>query len=77
MTMETGHHGPPASAERRASLVDILDRVLATGVVVTGDVTLSIAGVDLVHISLRTLVQSVRANGVPQRDSMVDRRAGP
>lgn len=77
MTMETGHHRPPANAERRASLVDILDRVLATGVVVTGDVTLSIAGVDLVHISLRTLVQSVCANGAPQRDGMGDRRVVP
>jgi hypothetical protein len=43
------------------ALVDLLDRVLAGGVVVTGEVTLSIADVDLVHISLRTLLSSVSA----------------
>ena len=40
-------------------LVDLLDRVLATGVVISGDVTISIADVDLVRISLRALVASV------------------
>jgi len=41
------------------ALVDLLDRVLAGGVVVTGEVTLSVAEVDLVHISLRLLLSSV------------------
>jgi gas vesicle protein GvpA/GvpJ/GvpM family len=50
--------GPPA---RNVSLVDVLDRVLAGGVVVSGELTLSIADVDLVHISLRTLLSSVSA----------------
>ena len=45
----------------RVSLVDLLDRVLAGGVVVTGEVTLSIADVDLVVISLRALLTSVSA----------------
>jgi hypothetical protein len=40
-------------------LVDLLDRVLAKGVVITGDITVSIADVDLVRISLRALVASV------------------
>lgn len=40
-------------------LVDLLDRLLAGGVVLTGDVTISLAGVDLVHISLRALISSV------------------
>ena len=53
--------GPPAMPERRVALVDLLDRVLAGGVVVAGDVTLSIADVDLVQISVRTLISSVRA----------------
>jgi Gas vesicle protein len=44
------------------ALVDLLDRVLAGGVVIAGDVTLSIANVDLVRISLRALVVSVRAD---------------
>jgi hypothetical protein len=40
-------------------LVDLLDRLLAGGVVLTGDVTISLAGVDLVQISLRALISSV------------------
>lgn len=47
--------------ERRVALVDLLDRVLAGGVVIVGDVVLSIADVDMVRISLRTLISSVRA----------------
>lgn len=42
------------------ALVDLLDRLLGTGVVVAGDVVISLAGVDLVEISLRALVRSVR-----------------
>jgi Gas vesicle protein len=40
-------------------LVDLLDRLLAGGVVLTGDITVSLAGVDLVQISLRALISSV------------------
>jgi Gas vesicle protein len=46
-----------APAER-ISLVDLLDRVLAGGVVVAGEITLSVADVDLVTISLRALLAS-------------------
>ena len=46
---------------QQVALVDLLDRVLAGGVVLVGEVTLSIAEVDLVRISLRALVESVRA----------------
>ena len=45
----------------RLALVDLLDRVLAGGVVVAGEVTLSIADVDMVTVSLRALVTSVSA----------------
>jgi hypothetical protein len=41
--------------------VDLLDRVLAGGVVIVGDVRLSIADVDLVTISLQALIASVSA----------------
>ena len=42
-------------------LIDLLDRLLAGGVVLTGDVTISLAGVDLVQISLRALISSMAA----------------
>lgn len=56
--MRLAEAGYPAE---RISLVDLLDRVLADGVVVTGEITLSIADVDLVVISLRALLTSVSA----------------
>jgi Gas vesicle protein len=50
----------------RIALVDLLDRLLAGGVVISGDVTLSIAEVDLVTVSLRALVTSVAALAEPR-----------
>lgn len=50
---------------QRVALVDLLDRVLAGGVVVTGEITLSVADVDLVTISLRALLASVSALAAP------------
>ncbi len=55
-----GSHSAVAPAGEPVALVDLLDRVLARGVVVVGELTLSIAEVDLVHISLRALISSVR-----------------
>jgi Gas vesicle protein len=43
----------------RIALVDLLDRVLAGGVVISGEIRLSIADVDLVQISLQALIASV------------------
>lgn len=41
------------------TLVDLADRLLDKGVVIGGDLVLSIAGIDLVYVSLRALVASV------------------
>jgi hypothetical protein len=46
-------------AEREVALVDLVDRLLGGGVVIAGDITLSVAEVDLVYVSLRALVTSV------------------
>jgi Gas vesicle protein len=45
--------------QREVALVDLVDRLLAGGVVLGGDITLSIADVDLVYVSLRALITSV------------------
>lgn len=50
-----------AIAGRNIALVDVLDRLLEGGVVLTGDLTLAIADVDLVRISLRALICPVEA----------------
>jgi hypothetical protein len=40
------------------ALVELVDRVLNKGVVLSGDVTLSVADVDLVYVGLRVLLAS-------------------
>jgi hypothetical protein len=45
--------------QREVALVDLIDRLLAGGVVIGGDITLSIADVDLVYVGLRALITSV------------------
>jgi gas vesicle structural protein len=42
----------------QVTLLDLVDRVLNKGVVVTGDITLSVADVDLVYVGLRLLLAS-------------------
>jgi len=51
-------------AEQRAlrhqvTLVELVDRVLNKGVVLAGDITLSVANVDLVYVGLRVVLASV------------------
>jgi hypothetical protein len=46
-------------AGRPEALIDVLDRLLDTGAVLDGQLVLSVAGVDLVHVGLRALVASV------------------
>jgi gas vesicle structural protein len=41
------------------TLLELVDRVLNKGVVLSGDITLSVAGVDLVYVGLRVLLASV------------------
>lgn len=48
--------GPPVA------LIDLLDRLLNGGAVLTGDLVLSIADVDLVHINLRAVIRSVTSD---------------
>jgi gas vesicle protein GvpA/GvpJ/GvpM family len=48
-----------AIAARDVALVDLVDRLLAGGVVIAGDITLSVADVDLVYVGLRALITSV------------------
>ncbi|WP_406111568.1 gas vesicle protein [Streptomyces sp. NBC_01003] len=45
--------------DRQVALIDLLDRLLSGGAVITGDVVLSIADIDLVRISLRALIVSI------------------
>ncbi|WP_432087821.1 gas vesicle protein [Streptomyces sp. bgisy095] len=50
---------------RQVALVDLLDRLLSGGVVLSGDIVLSIADIDLVRVSLRALIVSVDSAADP------------
>ena len=40
-------------------MCELLDRVLNTGVVATGDIVISVAGIDLIYLNLQLLLTSV------------------
>lgn len=46
-------------AEREVTLLDLLDRILDKGVIISGDITISVANVDLIYLGLRLLLTSV------------------
>ena len=45
--------------EKRVTLLDLLDRILDKGVVLHGDITISVADVDLLYLGLKVLLGSV------------------
>jgi hypothetical protein len=55
------HQGGVSRAlrDRDVSLLDLVDRLLAGGVVIHGEITLAVADVDLVYVGLRALIASV------------------
>ena len=46
-------------AIQTTNLADILERVLDKGIVIAGDITISLVGVELLNIKLRLLIASV------------------
>ena len=61
MTDVNRRDGAAVAPTGQIALVDLLDRLLGTGVVLTGDVVISLAGVDLVEVRLHALITSVRS----------------
>lgn len=45
--------------EKELTLLDLLDRILTKGVILWGDITISVADVDLVYAGLKVLLSSV------------------
>jgi Gas vesicle protein len=63
--VSTGHEvyvSPRVAARhaRQLTLLDLLDRLLAGGVVIHGDITLAAADIDLVEVRLGVLVSAVQ-----------------
>ena len=44
---------------QRISLCEVLDRVLNKGVVVDGEATISVAGIDLIYLGLKLVLTSI------------------
>jgi hypothetical protein len=53
----------PAGGE--VALVDVLDRALAKGIALEGDITIAVADIELIRIGLRALVAAVEALETP------------
>lgn len=46
-------------AEKEVTLLELLDRIFDRGVVLTGDLTISVADVDLIRVALNVVLASV------------------
>jgi hypothetical protein len=44
--------------EDEVSLLDLLDKMLSKGVIVSGDLTISVAGIDLLYVGLRLMIST-------------------
>ena len=53
---------PAQRALAPVALVDLLDRLLGNGVVLSGDIVISLCDVDLVQIRLHALISTIRAD---------------
>jgi len=60
--------GPLAALpDEELSVLDLADRLLNRGVVITGEATISVAGVDLVYLGLNLIVTAVET--IAQREA--------
>jgi len=54
---------------KEVTLLEILDRILDKGVVISGDLVISLAEIDLIYVGLKVLISSVetmeRLRGAP------------
>jgi len=60
--------GPLAALpDEELSVLDLADRLLNRGVVITGEATISVAGVDLVYLGLNVILTAVET--IAQREA--------
>lgn len=59
--MERGIAAASLDRGREVTLLDILDAVLDKGVIIAGDLVITVANIDLVSVDLRLLVTSVES----------------
>ena len=54
-------HLPASDLERQMSLAELVNRVLDRGAIVTGEVTISVAGVDLLFVGLQLVLAATES----------------
>jgi hypothetical protein len=65
------------ATEKDVTLLEVLDRVLNKGVVVAGDLVISVADVDLIYVGLRILLSSVETMERLRGSPLVEALSGP
>ncbi len=60
-----------SSSEQQLSVCELLDRLLNKGVVVAGEVTISVANIDLIYLGLQLVLTSIET-GRSLRDLAYD-----
>jgi hypothetical protein len=63
-----------ATRAQEVTLLDLVDRLIDHGVILAGDVTLSVANVDLIFLGLRVLLAPVQR--LPELSHRAEERAG-
>ena len=58
--------------EKEIVLVDLLDRIIYKGVILWGDITISVADVDLIYLGLKVLLTSVEKAEEMRRKAAMD-----
>ena len=59
MTIQSVDLGSALTARKQVSLCEALDRVLNKGAVVVGEVTISVADIDLIYLGLQVVLTSI------------------
>jgi hypothetical protein len=67
--------GPALLEQADVSLLDVIDHVLNQGVVISGEITIGVADVDLIYVQLQALICSAdraRSSGAAFRPLLTD-----
>ncbi|MDP2723560.1 MAG: gas vesicle protein [Bacteroidales bacterium] len=52
-------HDSIIDRSKEITILELLDRVLTKGVIITGDVVISVAGIDLIYLGVKLMLSSV------------------
>ena len=76
MALRSTDSTPALSASEQVSLCEALDRVLNKGAVVVGEVTISVADIDLIYLGLQVVLSSIEtARGFGTMTTLTGARA--